>query len=298
MAKIFMRETFSQREIYEAKYKTSRMNLLLVVVFTAINMVLLVANADTYFLFSAFFPYFITGIGMLLCGRFPEEYYTEEFADFPILDNSVFVVLLIISIVLTLFYLLAWFMSNKNRVGWLIFALVFFGLDTLGMIFLGGFSLETIFDILFHAWVIYYLILGINAHYKLKNLPPEEEPTLPDLDETAPENVEATEGEEGAEPKAEEAPKSPIIREADKNVKCRVLLEKRMLNYDICYRRVKHTNELVINGNVYDELEGKIEPAHTLCAWVDGHYIEVGYTGSHSFIAFDGNELAKKIRIF
>ena len=73
------------------------MNLLLVVIFTAINMLLLVTNADLYFLFSAFVPYFIAGIGMLLCGRFPEDYYTDGLEDMIFLDNSFFIVLLLIS---------------------------------------------------------------------------------------------------------------------------------------------------------------------------------------------------------
>lgn len=180
MAKFFNQEHLSQREIYEQKYRSSRMNLLLVVVFTAINLLLLVTNSNSYFLFSAFIPYFITSIGMLLCGRFPEEFYADGLEDMPFLDNSFFVILLVISAVLTLLYLLAWFMSSKKRVGWIIFALVFFGIDTLGMLFINGISLESIIDILFHAWVIYYLILGISVYYKLKKLPAEQEAELPD----------------------------------------------------------------------------------------------------------------------
>lgn len=161
----------------EQKYKSSRMNLLLVVVFTAVNIGLLVTNADSYFLFSAFVPYFIASMGMLLCGRFPEEYY-PDLSGMTFFDDSVFVVLLVISIVLTLLYLLAWFMSKNNRVGWLIFALVFFGVDTLGMLLINGISFEAAIDILFHVWVIYDLSVGIRAHYKSKTLPTEEELVL------------------------------------------------------------------------------------------------------------------------
>ena len=67
------------------------------------------------------------------------------------LDNAVFIVLLIISIIMTLSYLLTWIMSSKNRSAWLIVALVLFGLDTLGMIFLGGISFDSILDIVFHV---------------------------------------------------------------------------------------------------------------------------------------------------
>ena len=293
MANLFMRKQCSSRKAYEQKYITSRLNLLLVVIFTAINLLLLIANADTYFLFSAFIPYYITAIGMLMCGRFPAEYYGAEFEKMVFFDNSLFIILLIVSIVITLLYLLAWFMSNKKRVGWLIFALVFFGLDTVGMLLMSGLAIDSLFDILFHAWVIGYLIVGISAHYKLKALPPEEETTL------APENIssEIECGEENADTATAQTSNSPIIREADKTVKHKVLLEKRTLNYDICYRRVKHTNELIINGNVYDELEGIVEPPHTLNAIIDGHHISAGYTGTHSFISVDGETVAKKLRL-
>lgn len=297
MANRFVQNQLTQRQIYEQKYRVSRMNLLLVIAFTLINIVILVANLDTYFLFSAFIPYAIATIGMMLCGRLPEEYYPEELNGMIFLDNSFFVAMLIVAIVLTLLYLLAWIMSGKNRVGWLIFALVFFGLDTLGMLVLNGISLGSAFDILFHGWVIYELIVGIVAHNKLKNLPPEEV-AVPDGN--VPLHTEV--GGDFTEPAAEsaiETPDSPILRRADMEAKHRVLLQTKAGGYDVCYRRIKHTNELVINGNVYDELEGIVETSHTLSALVGGHRIDAGYDGvAHSFIILDGTVVAKKIRLF
>jgi len=175
MTNLTKQSSLSPRSVYEQRYKTSRMNLLLVVAFTAVNLLLLITNADSYFLFSAFVPYFIATVGMLICGRFPEEYYTDGLEEMTFLGDSVFAILLVISAVITLLYLLAWLLSSKNRVGWLIFSLVFFSLDTIGMLFINGISVESVMDILFHAWVIYYLVIGIQAHYKLKKLPVEEE---------------------------------------------------------------------------------------------------------------------------
>lgn len=163
----------SQRSLYEQKYKSSRYNLLLIVVFTVINMFLLVTNANSYFLFSAYVPYFTALMGMTLCGRLAPEYYPEEYGTLYFLDDSVFFILLAVAIALTALYLLAWFMSNKQRVGWLIFALVFFSVDTVAMVLLSGISYDSIFDIVFHGWVIYSLVSGIVAHSKLKKLPPE-----------------------------------------------------------------------------------------------------------------------------
>lgn len=291
MANFQMQGNPSPRALYEQKYRTSRINLLLVVVFTAINLILLVTNANSYFLFSAFVPYFIATLGMLWCGRFPEEYY-EGVEDMIFLDNSFFAALLVIAFILTLLYLLAWFMSSKNRVGWLIFALVFFGLDTLGMLFINGISVDAIFDVIFHGWVIYYLVIGINAHKKLKELP-EEEPAPIEIGEDGV--VIPSENGESATVQAQD---SIALYEADKDAKHKVLLETYALNkYDVCYRRVKHTNELVINGRVYDRIEGVFEYPHMLRAFIDGHCIEVGYTGIHSIINVDGENVAKKVRL-
>lgn len=293
MAKFFNQGlALTPRQNYERKYKAARSNLLLVVIATAVNLILAVSGSGTYFLFSAFIPYYLTTFGMVWCGRFPPEFYEDGIENYVFLDNSVFVILLILSIILTSLYLLAWFMSKKNRVGWLIFALVFFGLDTLGMLIFNGFAAESIIDIVFHAWIIYYLVVGIIAHNKLRNYPYEDEPVM------AYENaVPQAEAAEGVEPESVSVQNSPILRKADKDVKHRVLLQKRMFNMDICYRRVKRVNELVINGNVYDEFEALAEPAHTLEAYVDGHHIEAIYNGTHSIINVDGQKVASKVRI-
>jgi hypothetical protein len=177
MANRIMQPQFSEHERCRRKYLSCRTNLLLVVAFTVINLVLLVTNSDTYFLFSAFIPYFFADLGMLMCGRYPAAYYEGELEGMIFLDNSFFYAMLAIAVVLTLLYVLAWFMSSRNRVGWMIFALVFFGLDTLGMILLGGIALETAMNLVFHVAVLYYLIAGVVAHYKLKSLPPEENAT-------------------------------------------------------------------------------------------------------------------------
>ena len=294
MAKFFNQGvSLTPRQNYERKYKASRANLLLVVIATAINMFLIATGSDTYFLFSAFIPYFLTTIGMVQCGLLPPEYYEYPMEDYIFYDKSLFVALLIISIILTSLYLLAWFMSKKNRVGWLIFALVFFGLDTLGMLIFNGIAAEGIIDIVFHAWIIYYLVVGIIAHNKLKNYPYEDEPVM------AYQNaVPQAEGAQEAEAAPAPVQNSNIIRRADTDVKHRVLLQKRMFNMDICYRRVKRVNELVINGYVFDEYEALAEQAHTLEAYVDGHDVEAIYNGTHSIINVDGKEVVKKIRIF
>ena len=172
----------SRRQL-ESRYASARANLLLVVVFTAVNLALLIFESGTYFLFSAYIPYLLTGTGMVLCGMYDLEVYGEELEGIEFFDPAVFYILLAISLVILALYLISWIFSKKQG-GWLIFALVFFGLDTLGMLLLGGFSMESIVDVLFHAWVIFSLVSGVIACAKLKKLPPEE--TVPPVEWTVP----------------------------------------------------------------------------------------------------------------
>ena len=158
------------------------------------------------------------------------------------------------------------------------------------MFVLNGIALDSILDIIFHAWVIYYIALGIHANAKLKRLPKEVK--------VMPAPIAQPSGEEvaGREVSAPKIADSPILREADNTVKHKVLLQIRVANYDICYRRVKHTNELVINGNVYDEYKAVMEFSHELTALYDGHRIVAGLKGLSSFIAIDGEIVSKQVR--
>ena len=165
-------QPFSQRQQLERRYASARMNLLWVVLFTAINIVLLVSNSYTYFLFSAFIPYAIVDYGMIVCGKYPADFY-GDLSQYQFFDTTVLVVLIAVAAVICVLYLLCWIFSKKRRVAWLIIGLVFFALDTVFML-LGGISADRILDIVFHGWVIISLTGGIIAHSKLKKLPAEE----------------------------------------------------------------------------------------------------------------------------
>jgi hypothetical protein len=165
-------QPFSQRQQLERQYASARMNLLWVVLFTAINIVLLVSNSYTYFLFSAFIPYAIVDYGMIVCGKYPADFY-GDLSQYQFFDTTVLVVLIAVAAVICVLYLLCWIFSKKRRVAWLIVGLVFFALDTVFML-LGGISADRILDIVFHGWVIISLTGGIIAHSKLKKLPAEE----------------------------------------------------------------------------------------------------------------------------
>lgn len=178
MANLFRKketQQLSQRQLLASKYYGARHNILLVLVFTLVNIILLVTNSNTYFLFSASIPYFLVDLGMFLCGKYPAEYYTGELAGMEMLNDTFFIVALVVAAVIMLLYLLSWIFSKKPRVGWMIFALVFFVIDTLGMLYLMDISTDALIDIVFHGWVIVSLTNGIISYFKAKKLPEEEE---------------------------------------------------------------------------------------------------------------------------
>lgn len=166
-------DTVSERQNLERKYAQSRHNILLVVLFSVINIILLVADGSTYFLFSAYVPYLFADLGMLLTGSYPSEAYTGDFAGMEFLPKSFFAVMLVIVMIILVLYLLCWIFAKKQRVGWMITALVFFVIDTAAMLLMIQITADVIIDIVFHGWVVVSLVMGIAAHYKLKKLPEE-----------------------------------------------------------------------------------------------------------------------------
>jgi hypothetical protein len=90
------------------------------------------------------------------------------------LSSTVFFIGVVIAFVIVLLYLLSWIFIKKGKNGWLVFSLIFFSFDTAFMFLLNGINSSMIMDILFHAWVIYSLAVGIDAYKKLKKLDKEE----------------------------------------------------------------------------------------------------------------------------
>jgi glycerophosphoryl diester phosphodiesterase len=175
MAELFKNKSkmYSKPNNLETKYNSSIANLLLVVVFSAVNIVMLLVNADTYFLFSAFLPYFAVDYGMFLCGMYPEEYY-YDMPDTTFEDKSFLGLYIAIAAAFLLAYLLCWYLAKKKKIGAVILALVMFLIDTAAMLWLTGFVMDSIIDILMHIWVISYLVIGIVTYFKIKKAPQEE----------------------------------------------------------------------------------------------------------------------------
>ena len=277
----------SERDVLLSKFSSARNDTMLIFAFTLMNILLLVTGGNMYMLFAANVPYFIVDMGMLLCGKYPEEIYVGEFADMEFLGDGAFVIFVIIAVAITCLYLLAFLFSKKQKSGWLVFALVLICIDTAFMLFIYQPSAMMIPDIAFHAFMIYGLARGINALKKLKELPPEEDP----VQDVSPEVSEET--------KNPELVNSAPIRAADLTVKSRVLLEETVYGHKIVYRRVKKTNELVIDGFVYAEYIAWAEMAHMLTANLDGHVFSVGFdsAAAKSYLMVDGRTVKEKVRL-
>lgn len=267
-----------EKPMLQSRFNAARTNLILVVAFSIFNILALATNSGYYFLFSLSIPYLLTDIGMFFTGMYPDDVYTGEFEGMIPADKSLFWGMLIVSILILGIYTLLFFLSKKND-RMLKVALVLFCVDTAVMLLNYGFS--AIIDLAIHVWVIVILAMGVKASKKLKELPDE------------PIEAEFTDLGEDGEPK-----NSPILRPADMEAKSRVLLDAEVYNYTIIYRRVKKTNELVINGNVYAEYIATAEFPHELSATVDGHRISCGMEmNSHSFIRVDGETIKRKLRL-
>ena len=165
------------KSLLTAKYNAGRNNLLLVAIFTIVNVILLITNSDLYFLFSASIPYIIADLFMDYCGMYPAEYYEywyEEvsLSELEFLPPSVFAVGVAIALIFALVYVLFYFLSKNGKGAWLIASLVFFCIDTVVMFIWYGFS--SVIDAFFHVWVIVILSMAVRAHFKLKALPSDD----------------------------------------------------------------------------------------------------------------------------
>ena len=265
----------TKREFAQLKYETARKNLLLMLIFTIINLVMLGLEANVMLLFSATIPY-MAGVFAVSTGG--------------TLFSSICIGVAGVSM---LAFLLCWTFSKKHY-GWMIGALILFVMDTLAMIGMyiltGDFS--GIIDAAAHVWVLYYLVIGVKYGYQLHTLPVE---TIENMEEEIvnemPEQVIQAEHIQMGD--------SSPLHIADMTVKSRVFLETIENGHYIVYRRVKRTNELMIDGYVYDKVEMLIEPAHVLRARLDGQEYAVGFDGiCHSYFALNGEKKVKKVRLW
>jgi len=139
------------------KFNKSRNNLLAVVAFTAINLILIAFDAEFHFLFSAIIPQVV-------------QYALYDYIGMEMIGA------LSVALAITSIFLICYALSKRWRF-FILVALILFAVDAaflvLEMVYSGdfvGFSLYVIF----HTWILFYLITGTIAWIKLRNVTPGE----------------------------------------------------------------------------------------------------------------------------
>ena len=159
----------NSREYLLRQVNNGRYSLLLIVIFTVLNLVLTILDTGRYFLFSASVPYYLVFLGMAIENGFVYGAWNVK--------GTLTYTGLVIALVIVAVYLLCWILSKK-RAGWLTAALV--------LVFsLYDDPASQLVDLLLHVWAIVELIQAVRGSKKLRELPPAEEPrnvyTSPEL---------------------------------------------------------------------------------------------------------------------
>lgn len=134
------------RNELERKYNLSRINLIILVGLSVVNIITLVLN-DTYFFFSLAFPRNFQLVVSFLgnSGLMDGSLYTKP-------------ILLLIMILPIILFLLCYIFSNNLKYRALLWAIILFAIDCI-------FTLITfeVIDIIFHAYIMFILIVGYRS---------------------------------------------------------------------------------------------------------------------------------------
>lgn len=161
-----------QSAAYQIKQiRTARYNLAVILAFTVLNLVMLLAGSGRYFLFSSTICYYLPCFGFIF------DLYTV---------STYTLTGLVLGLVPLAAYGLFWLLSLKND-RWLIPATVLFALDALalaGLILWTGDIIGMILPVIVYAWVMFTLIRGILAGSRLRRIPAEPEEFIAEPEET------------------------------------------------------------------------------------------------------------------
>jgi len=142
----------------------------------------------------------------------------------------------------------------------MIIALVLFTLDTLfllGVVFaFGELDGSAMFELAFHAWVMFYLISGVKASAQLKKMPQTPSGPLP---------------QQYWQPGA---PDDPSIAKRPESLDGSVILEHHYSNLKITVKRTQYCVELSVNGMVYSDNSNDSRSDYVLIAIVDNIRID------------------------
>lgn len=164
----------SPRQLLLNRFNVARHNILIVIIATLINIVLALFGDGTYFLFSASVPHYLVLDAMYLCGMLSESWYEGSKSEYFFFDISYLVIMVAFAVLILAVYFLFWLLSKNQKRGWMIATLVFFAIDTLGMFYLWGVNADMFLNLIFHIYIICFIISGLIAASKLQKIPPDE----------------------------------------------------------------------------------------------------------------------------
>ncbi|MBQ7365345.1 MAG: hypothetical protein IJW46_07085 [Clostridia bacterium] len=158
------------KELYARDLKISSMNILAMAALTLVNIVLVITNSDSSFPFSASIPLYLVLIFSEMCGMRPdafyEEFYGPDWKDAEFFDPGLFWGVVVVAVLLTAIYFVLWYFAKKKKVFSIVLT-VFYAIDTVALLIFNttiyAFSAMVLIELLFHAWVFYYLILALKA---------------------------------------------------------------------------------------------------------------------------------------
>jgi len=144
------------------KFEKARNNLLVVILFTVVNLLLSAFNTNLNFLFSATLPQFVFEVVKAID---------------PDTESNIFIIAgLIMAFITIIPYFIFWILTRRAR-GLILAALIFFGIDSFLLIVL-VLDMESkasfLLEIVFHVWILYYLIIGVIAWFKLRDVSKDE----------------------------------------------------------------------------------------------------------------------------
>ncbi len=161
----------NSREYLTRKVTTARHTLLLVIIFTVINLGMVLADTGRYFLFSASVPYELTFLGAVM-----------NYEATGAIIGTYTITALVMALAVLALYFVCWLLAKKRPGLWYTVAFVLFALDTGVMLLVNlEYIAEYIMDIVFHFWVLVELFQAITANKKLQAMPAAEGEAIPPM---------------------------------------------------------------------------------------------------------------------
>jgi hypothetical protein len=149
----------NSKEYLQGQHKLALHTVLIMMIFTVVNVVILLTESTSYFVCSLSTPYYLCLFGQL---------FDAEAGGSTYLTTA-----LVIGGIILAAFLVCWLLAKK-RPGALYAALVLFALDTVALIWLcvefDAFA-DNIIDLVVHAFAIYQMFWGARCAAKAKGMP-------------------------------------------------------------------------------------------------------------------------------